>query len=239
MKIGTPGAAIAAALGASVALLAEPGPAGKSVPEFGTANVMYYRIAAYEFSPLNDDSYLNGPNYDRHSTGFVADFVATPHLPDGALLTSVEFDYCDTSAGAALGLFVEDMLWNGTQQVGLDFLPSTPGIGCTYVYHNLAGLGYTFDNNLHQLNLRVVTSGAPTTSFVGVIVGYKLQVSPAPFLPTFGDVPTSSPQFQFVEALVHAGITAGCGGGNYCPDSPITRGQMAVFLAKALGLSWP
>jgi hypothetical protein len=36
---------------------------------------------------------------------------------------------------------------------------------------------------------------------------------------------------------VASGITAGCGGGNYCPDAP-TRRQMAIFLAKALGLHW-
>jgi hypothetical protein len=51
-------------------------------------------------------------------------------------------------------------------------------------------------------------------------------------------VPTSHPLFQFIEALVASGTTAGCGGGNYCPNAPLTRGQMAVFLAKALGLQW-
>jgi hypothetical protein len=56
---------------------------------------------------------------------------------------------------------------------------------------------------------------------------------------SFNDVPTSDPAFQFVQALVAAGITSGCGGGNYCPDNPVTRRQMAVFLAKALGLHWP
>jgi hypothetical protein len=52
-------------------------------------------------------------------------------------------------------------------------------------------------------------------------------------------VPVGHPQLQFVEALVAAGITAGCGGGNFCPDAPVTRGQMAVFLAAALGLHFP
>jgi hypothetical protein len=50
---------------------------------------------------------------------------------------------------------------------------------------------------------------------------------------------TGRPQFQFIEALYAYGITAGCGSGNYCPDAPLTRGQMAVFLAKAPGLQWP
>jgi hypothetical protein len=41
-----------------------------------------------------------------------------------------------------------------------------------------------------------------------------------------------------VEAIWASGLTGGCGGGNFCPNNPVTRGQMAVFLAKALGLSW-
>ena len=65
------------------------------------------------------------------------------------------------------------------------------------------------------------------------------QVSSPPGTATFGDVPTSHPFFQFVEALAKSGITGGCGDGNYCPDAPLTRGQMAVFLSKALGLQWP
>ncbi|HEX4439809.1 MAG TPA: S-layer homology domain-containing protein, partial [Thermoanaerobaculia bacterium] len=73
----------------------------------------------------------------------------------------------------------------------------------------------------------------------GVRVYYHLQVSPAPGTATFNDVPTNHPFFQFVEALAASGITAGCGGGNFCPDAPLTRGQMAVFLSKALGLHWP
>jgi beta-N-acetylhexosaminidase len=53
---------------------------------------------------------------------------------------------------------------------------------------------------------------------------------------TFSDVPTSHPFFQFVEALSRSAITSGCGGGNFCPDAPLTRGQMAVFLSLGLGL---
>ena len=70
-------------------------------------------------------------------------------------------------------------------------------------------------------------------------VRYRLQVSPAPATATFGDVPAASSIHRFVEALAAAGITGGCGGGNYCPDAALTRGQMAVFLATALGLHFP
>jgi hypothetical protein len=68
---------------------------------------------------------------------------------------------------------------------------------------------------------------------------FRRQISPAPAVATFSDVPTNHPFFQFVEALSASGITAGCGAAIYCPDEPLTRGQMAVFLAKALGLHWP
>jgi hypothetical protein len=76
-------------------------------------------------------------------------------------------------------------------------------------------------------------------SLTGAVVRWRRTVSDAPSAATFNDVPTSHPFFQFIEALSESGITAGCGGGNYCPDNPLTRGQMAVFLAKALGLHWP
>jgi hypothetical protein len=72
-----------------------------------------------------------------------------------------------------------------------------------------------------------------------VRIDWQRQVSPAPTFATFADVPTNHPFHRFVEALVAAGITAGCGGGNYCVNNPITRGEMAVFLAAALGLHWP
>jgi hypothetical protein len=54
---------------------------------------------------------------------------------------------------------------------------------------------------------------------------------------SFGDVPCASPFAAWVQELVHRGITAGCGGGLYCPTDPVTRGQMAVFLTKTFGLT--
>jgi hypothetical protein len=48
----------------------------------------------------------------------------------------------------------------------------------------------------------------------------------------FPDVPCASPFAAGVQELVNRGITAGCGGGLYCPTDPVTREQMAVFLLK-------
>jgi hypothetical protein len=49
----------------------------------------------------------------------------------------------------------------------------------------------------------------------------------------FGDVPTNHWAAAWIERLAAEGITAGCGSGNYCPGTPVTRDQMAVFLLKA------
>jgi Tol biopolymer transport system component len=52
----------------------------------------------------------------------------------------------------------------------------------------------------------------------------------------FGDVATDYWAAAFIKQLVADGITSGCGGGNYCPENPVTRAQMAVFLVKAFNL---
>jgi glucose/arabinose dehydrogenase len=55
----------------------------------------------------------------------------------------------------------------------------------------------------------------------------------------FGDVPCPSLFADWIEQLVTENITAGCGGGDYCPADPVTRAQMAVFLTKTFGLPLP
>jgi hypothetical protein len=52
--------------------------------------------------------------------------------------------------------------------------------------------------------------------------------------PVFGDVPASNPFCRFIEELVRRGVVAGCGGGNYCPSSPVTREQMSIFVLRTL-----
>ena len=55
-----------------------------------------------------------------------------------------------------------------------------------------------------------------------------------PPTPYFADVPPDSAYFPFVQKMAQLGITAGCRTGYYCPDDPLTRGQMAVFLTTGL-----
>ena len=214
---------------------------------YGTIQTSYYRMAASEFTLVNtqvyvydDDFYYNENNqFLRFSVSGFGDFVASPHLPSGALITYVELDSCDSDAtyDVIADLYLCDNLGN----CGLpkETLASSNNGTIPCGFTSAAVSGIQVDNYRNQITVRVNTgSGTESTRFAGVVLGYVLQVSQPPAFPDFNDVPTTSPQYPFIEALYNSGITAGCGGGNYCPDNPLTRGQMAVFLAKALGLQF-
>ena len=52
---------------------------------------------------------------------------------------------------------------------------------------------------------------------------------------TFADVPVDHSLWQYIEAFHNAGITTGCGVSPliFCPQNPVTRASMAVFLLRA------
>ncbi len=52
--------------------------------------------------------------------------------------------------------------------------------------------------------------------------------------PMFADVPAGNPFCRWIEELARRGVVGGCGGGNYCPASAVTREQMAVFVLRTL-----
>ena len=168
-------------------------------------------------------------------------WAATVRLPSGASVRAIELSACDGDGVAE----IEASLGAGPRVPGnpVDVTPvlSSGGAampGCSTFLLNLAA-PVTIDNNNFFYAIQVGAEAGTNMSWSQVRVRYRLQVSPAPGTATFADVPVGHPQRQFIEALVAAGITGGCGSGNYCPDNPVTRGQMAVFLAAALGLHWP
>ncbi len=60
--------------------------------------------------------------------------------------------------------------------------------------------------------------------------------TPPPAAGAFTDVPTTHWAAPWIEQLAIEGITGGCGADTYCPSTPVTRAQMAVFLVRAFGL---
>ncbi|MDH3638961.1 MAG: S-layer homology domain-containing protein, partial [Gammaproteobacteria bacterium] len=48
----------------------------------------------------------------------------------------------------------------------------------------------------------------------------------------FTDVNVGDFALAWIEQLAKENITGGCGNGNFCPNDPVTRGQMAAFLTR-------
>jgi hypothetical protein len=209
---------------------------------FGTATETVQVLAAARFEEA-----VAGSNWSYVAnvdpiTGILARDTSGPtlwlaglRLPAGAVVTRLEVAACDVNAAAQLTF----QLFRSRVPPGTGFEPVTP-LGATGATPGCGLFSVTpsgplvIDNANATYWVHVTTDAG--TAFDSARVYYQLQVSAAPGTATFGDVPTTHPFFQFVEALVASGITAGCGGGNYCPDASLTRGQMAAFLAKGLGL---
>ena len=60
-----------------------------------------------------------------------------------------------------------------------------------------------------------------------------------PQVPTFADVTPAHGFYRFIEAVARTGVMSGCGSNQFCPETPITRGQFAVALMKGIGVTNP
>ena len=221
---------------------------------YGTSAVSYVQVPAAGFVPSDSTvTLVSGPSIGtRYAPGCNGGCLLAPlRLPSGALIVSLELDAVDTDASDFVvgSLFVCDKF--GQNCAG----HPTAGFGpdCLlpqYICSGSAFAGGAVAQTADLTSEAIVVDNTTSSYFLssaaneaaellgGMIVGYVLQVSPQE-IAHFADVPPTNPQFQFIEALYASGITAGCGAGNFCPNASVTRGQMAVFLAKALGLQWP
>jgi hypothetical protein len=207
---------------------------------YGTASEVVIAVHETEFNPYTSTTTFAW-NAGRYVTGFVGfgALQAGIHLPAGASITRMELQACDTNAASSGFLNLEFI----TNSSGVGTVLATVNTGATpgcALFPVTLSSPHTVNNAMNSYYLlwgnNNVTDG--TIKIQAARVFYKLQISPDPSTATFADVPVGHPFHRFVEALVAAGITGGCGGGNYCPDAPVTRGQMAVFLSAALGLHW-
>ena len=205
---------------------------------FGTSAYTVTTISATAFYPGNNGyGYATSGSLGRFSEqNQVIEYYAALDLPGGAVIDYIGLNSL-TDSDFALGVSLYFRLYDGSTQNLATFSSTVHGWGTDY---NVNPIGYTWPGNAGAaLILNVEQGNLPNPQYLGwVEVWWRRSVSPAPGAATFNDVPTNHPFFQFVQALYASGITAGCGGGNYCPDTPVTRGQMAVFLSKALGLNW-
>ena len=210
-------------------------------PKFGVDDISIVNVHAYQFQPNTSSDLINddGNGYRYFGATAIPYMAAPVTLPAGVAIDTLSASYCSENDGDLVFT-----LWdNGYAGAGNVLIghPVYSQAGCRTTIDGFAGTNYDAVTG-HPLYLVVYFAGGGTegaTKFNDAWIAYFRTVSPPPAQPTFGDVPGSDFGFQYIEALAASGITGGCAGGNYCPDKPITRRQMAIFLAKALALHWP
>jgi adhesin HecA-like repeat protein len=147
----------------------------------------------------------------------------------------------------------------GWQNVSDSDIPFT---GTASLFQGPAGETYTLSDN--SASYGTASANSTTDCFVATANCYQVQLSDTTTRPdarpavhwdatvretvsggqqktwtlhvgdSFPDVPRSHLFYRRIETLLHTGITAGCTTTTYCPEDTVNRGQMAIFVARAL-----
>jgi uncharacterized protein (DUF1800 family) len=146
-------------------------------------------------------------------------------LGSAALLhgaTTFQASYLYTTSGAASGGTVVPIVGNQFQNGAT---VTVGGVPVSVTFHNSTRIGATMPalaaGALYDVVVTNPGGPGPTSAI------------PFGWFADFNDVSSASPFHAPVERILRDGITAGCLNGNYCPNDPVTRAQMAVFLLRA------
>ena len=217
------------------------------------------QVLRIEAADLQGEDYVDGwigpDGYMYGTTGVDTRFATWLSLPDGAVITRLCFTTRDSNTGPPLLFYAwmrADKLVPGGEAPASRLLTLVDSADHSGYGSSCSGdLAITIrdrvdvdddgtaDAAAYRVGVYVADPGTDISlAFADVEVTWHRQVSPPPSSPTFADVPATDGAWPQIEALAASGITAGCGGGGFCPDATLTRRQMAVFLAKAFGLEW-
>ncbi len=213
---------------------------------FGDTSTFVSNIGAFDFRAVDADGvieFIIGFTRNIVSSTLYANAAAGVSLPSGAQITGMELEACDNVPGSSQ-----------SEEVGLTFYRCpvlSPGIDSCIEVKSLgtggnpgcgtffSSIDLTVDNNSWSYYVTIDDEDSTQgTRWRGARIYWKRQIATAPSTATFIDVPKSYQLFKEVEAMAASGITLGCtaNGQYYCPNAPVTRGQMAAFFARALGL---
>ena len=159
------------------------------------------------------------PATDLNVLGFTGMTATTPALKPGTLNDVVVTDP-DGASGILEMSFVADFLDVPSSH---QFYAYVTELVLNRVTAGIGGGSYGVDMPVLRQQMAVFLLKAE----------HGVCYAPPPCKGTFGDVLCPSTFADWIEQLYAEGITGGCGGGNYCPTSPVRRDQMAAFLLKA------
>jgi hypothetical protein len=213
---------------------------------YGTAALTMVQVPAVQCAPVYGTTAASGVNGYFYATGGPGYFDCPVNLPSGSKIIKLDVvlhDADDTADVKAFFIYCPvvgiGFSCNGGALLSSGGTASAPFTG--RVSSDNSAYNFVIDKTANLYFVRVWMGASGTTNqFREADLYYRLQVStPAPGTQTFGDVPPTHPYYKAIEALSASGITGGCGGGNFCPGGNVTRGELAAFLARALGLHFP
>ncbi len=241
-RLAIPAAVLIVLACAALPALAQS-PSAPVSPDWGTATEISYYVGAAEFHSAVQNVWVVGDGEGSAYLTSISGYARAPvHLPQGALITGLDFYYKDTDPGFNISCALMEFSSTGVLTKIGETIYSSGSAGWGSASYDLSSPWWTVNNGSNNYQVFISTGSTPTPDQLrwgGLRIRYKLQVSPAPGVASFSDVPTSHWAFQWIEALKASGITQGVTPTTYEPESNVTRAQMAVFLAKALGLNWP
>jgi hypothetical protein len=187
--------------------------------------------------------HLGGSFADVGSSHWAGPFIERVyHFGITAGCSAVPFNYCPTSSITRAEMAV--MLIAGRHGLGY-----TPPAATGTVFSDVPA-GHWAGSWIEELLVEGITSGCavglfcPTNPITRAEMAVMLLVTkhgdsfqpPAATGTRFADVPASHWAAAWIEQLAAEGITAGCSPTEYCPSSPVTRAEMAVFLSAIFRL---
>ncbi|MBK9604042.1 MAG: S-layer homology domain-containing protein [Anaerolineales bacterium] len=138
------------------------------------------------------------------------------------------------TANPTLSVTNSPVVYNGSPQAAI-VVGSVPGTVSNILYNG------SINQPKNPGTYSITADFAPTDSvnynnLTAASAGDFIINSKDPDYPTFADVPMNHWAWAYVESIYAAGITAGCGTNPliYCPDEPITRAQMAIFILRGV-----
>ena len=185
--------------------------------------------------------------------GWVADFLDVPASQQfHSYVTTLVSNAITAGVGGGLYGVADDTL---RQQMAVFLLKAKYGLcytppPCTVAVFTDVPCSSGFAPWINELVAEGITGGCGTGVYCPTNPVLRQQMAvlllrtfeapgyapPACVTATFDDVPCSSNYAPWIYELVARNITAGCGGGNYCPTLTANRGQMATFVVKTFSL---
>jgi hypothetical protein len=106
--------------------------------------------------------------------------------------------------------------------------PTSSGVQAPITPHVVDNTNFFYESFCVQQN--------DSTYIASEKIYWTRMISPPPAVASFTDVPTTHQFYQDIEAMKEAGVTGGCTATTYCPNGTVTRGEMAAFISRGLGL---